>query len=69
MSARDSRIRLLKADEKKQPPREKVMAEGAECSTIPTVKDALALLADAQRQLNTVQERIDRAREMLRQAS
>jgi hypothetical protein len=51
---------------------EKYRTESAEKSVVNSTdsvklrnEDALALLADAQRQLNTVQERINKAREIL----
>lgn len=62
MSASERKIRLVKKSGRAE---EKVSARGSTYDNISAVDDALALLADAQRQLNTVQERINRARAAL----
>lgn len=63
MSAEREQIRLVKKSGRAE---EKSSARGSEYANITAVDDALALLADAQRQLVTVQERIDRARAILK---
>lgn len=66
MSTAERKIRLMKKSERAQ---EKSSAGAGNYATLSDVDDALALLADAQRQLNTVQERIDRARAALLKTS